>query len=282
MFVWGCFLLSVPRLKLFPQCNNLNLESLTPNPPLCIYSFINVQHILSQATCTEGTEKPVVVGSHDSACSDISELLCLLKTSSKSAVQKRRHGTTCHLRHHPYTPVHHGTFTATCCCHESAHKHFNISKHKFKSMKNQNTKKNIKIRREGGKLGGLLNMLYHALTRILTSPSWGSGIVFLVTLSLFRPPKPESNTARISFESGALTALSGSFAPFFSIICSVSSAVSVPSFAISAGRLTVLLMLLQQQQQQLWRHFTCSSARRVATQRGLLADLRYRLTRWIP
>lgn len=102
---------------------------------------------------------------------------------------------------------------------------------------------------------GLLNMLYHALTRILTSPSWGSGMAFLVTLSLFKPPKPESSTARISLESGALTALSGSFAPFFSIICSVSSAVSVPSFAIAAGRLTVLRMLLQQ---LLQRDFSCS------------------------
>ncbi len=73
--------------------------------------------------------------------------------------------------------------------------------------------------------------IYHAFTRILTSPSWGSGIGFLVTLSLFRPPKPVRTTARISFESTtAQTGLSGSF---WSIICSVSSAISVPSFAMS-------------------------------------------------
>lgn len=116
-------------------------------------------------------------------------------------------------------------------------------------------------------------MLYHALTRILTSPSWGSGMAFLVTLSLFRPPKPESSTARISFESGALTVLSGSLAPFFSIICSVSSAVSVPSFAISAG-LAVLTMLLQ----QVWRDF--SSARRVTVLSSGYSKIYGRLRRY--
>lgn len=94
--------------------------------------------------------------------------------------------------------------------------------------------------------------LYHAFTRILTSPGWGSGMFFLVTLSLFRPPNPVKSTARISFESAAVPDISGSFAPFFSIICSVSSAISTPSFAMSKRchssvllHLTVRVMLLQ-------------------------------------
>ena len=79
--------------------------------------------------------------------------------------------------------------------------------------------------------------IYHALTRIFTSPCCGSGMVFLVTLSLLRPPKPANITARISLGSMEDATFSASMTKFLSIICSVSSsamsAESIVTFAMS-------------------------------------------------
>lgn len=94
----------------------------------------------------------------------------------------------------------------------------------------------------GGKGGGVGTCIltwttdlyiYHALTRIFTSPSWGSGIAFLVTLSLFRPPKPARMTARISLASPVDSTFSVSFPTCLSIMYCVSSVKAAASFAMS-------------------------------------------------
>lgn len=81
-------------------------------------------------------------------------------------------------------------------------------------------------------------ILDQALTRILSSPSCGSGMAFLESRSLFSPPKPASTTARISWASPRRWGPSpppsaGSLLASFSIICSVSSAFSTPSLAMA-------------------------------------------------
>lgn len=75
--------------------------------------------------------------------------------------------------------------------------------------------------------------IYQALTRIFTSPSWGSGIAFLVTRSLLSPPNPASITARISLPPPGASTLPASLAEFLSIMHSVSSVISAPSLAMT-------------------------------------------------